>query len=47
MNNKTMTRDNLNRRNIKKPTECVFSKEEETVDHLFFKCIVARHMARS
>jgi hypothetical protein len=40
-NNKLMTRDNLQKRNLGKPTCCVFYNEDETVSHLFFNCIVA------
>jgi hypothetical protein len=37
-----MTRDNLQKRNLGKPTCCVFCHEEETISHLFFNCIVAK-----
>jgi mannosylglycoprotein endo-beta-mannosidase len=40
-NNKLMTRDNMLKRNLGKPTDCIFCSEEESVDHLFFSCIVA------
>ena len=36
-----MTRDNLQKRKLNKPLNCVFCSEPETVDHLFFHCIVA------
>jgi hypothetical protein len=29
------------KRNLGKPTDCIFCSEEESVDHLFFLCIVA------
>jgi hypothetical protein len=29
------------KRNLGKPTGCIFCSEEESVDHLFFSCIVA------
>lgn len=37
-----MTCDNLRRRGMPKPLECVHCKEIESVYHLFFECIVAR-----
>ena len=40
--NKLMTRDNLRKRHIIKPLDCVFCSEQETNTHLFFECIVAR-----
>jgi hypothetical protein len=40
-NNKLMTRDNMLKRNLGKPTDCIFYSKEESVDHLFFSCIVA------
>jgi uncharacterized membrane protein len=39
MNNKITTRDNLKKRNLNKPKTCVC---HESVQHLFFDCIVAR-----
>jgi hypothetical protein len=42
--NKIMTRDNLRRRGIPKPMECSFCREFESVQHLFFDCIVARQV---
>lgn len=42
--NKIMTRDNLNKRNMKKPEECVFCLCKESVQHLFFECIVAKNI---
>lgn len=40
--NKIMTRDDLRKRHLKKPLECVFCKEPESVHHLFFECVVAK-----
>ncbi|PNT70772.1 hypothetical protein BRADI_2g17525v3 [Brachypodium distachyon] len=37
-----MTRDNLKKRHIEKPKNCVFCSENETVQHLFFDCVVAK-----
>lgn len=37
-----MTRDNLQKRNMNKPLNCVFCFEHESVQHLFFDCIVAQ-----
>src|SRR3954469_6233403 len=43
-NNKIMPRDNLQKRHIIKPLDCVFCCELETVHHLFFDCIVAKNI---
>ena len=43
-NNKLMTRDNLLKRKMHKPTDCVFCKELEPIDHLFFECIIAKEI---
>ena len=40
--NKIMTCDNLRKRGIRKPLECIHCKEMESVHHLFFECVVAR-----
>lgn len=37
-----MTRDNLWKRHITKPLDCVYCTEDESVFHLFFDCTVAR-----
>jgi hypothetical protein len=42
MNNKIMTRDNLKKRNLNRPETCVFCSCNESIQHLFFKCIVAK-----
>jgi hypothetical protein len=42
--NKLMTRDNLLKRNLNKPVCCVFCSENESIDHLFFQCIVAKQI---
>jgi hypothetical protein len=42
--NKLMTRDNLKKRNMNKPECCIFCLDDESIDHLFFKCIVAKHI---
>ena len=39
--NKLMTKNNLLKRGIEKPPECVFCLEQEMLDH-FFDCVVAR-----
>ena len=39
-----MTRDNLRKRGIVKPLECGLCKEVETVNHLFFDCLVSRQL---
>jgi hypothetical protein len=42
-----MTRDHLKKRNLNKPETCVFCSEPESVQHLFFYCIVARNVWQS
>jgi hypothetical protein len=42
--NKIMTRNTLRCRGIPKPMECSFCKEFESVDHLFFDCIVSKNI---
>lgn len=42
--NKFMTRDNLRKRHIIKPLECVFCAKHETNHHLFFDCVVAKNI---
>jgi hypothetical protein len=42
--NKLMTRDNLRKRHIIKPLDCVFCTKNETNSHLFFDCTVARNV---
>src|SRR4051812_28952163 len=39
-----MTRDNLRKRHIIKPLDCVYCCEAESVHHLFFDCIVAKNI---
>jgi hypothetical protein len=34
--------DNLNRKGLNKPVQCSFCNEEETINHLFFECVVTR-----
>jgi Zn-finger protein len=41
-NNKTLTRDNLEKGKKLDDNRCLFCNELETVTHLFFKCCVAR-----
>jgi len=40
--NKLKTKDNLLKRGIEKPKECLFCSEEKTICHLFFGCVVAK-----
>jgi hypothetical protein len=42
--NKLATVDNLNlnKKGLNKPVQCSFCNEEETINHLFFECVVAR-----
>jgi hypothetical protein len=39
---KIMTRDNIIHRGIPKPLECELCKDIESVNHLFFDCLVSR-----
>ena len=39
-----MIRDNLEKRNLGKPTGCEFCNELESISHLFFDCIVAKNV---
>jgi mannosylglycoprotein endo-beta-mannosidase len=41
-NNKLMTRDNLQKRNLGKPVCCMFCSENESIELLFFRCIIAK-----
>jgi hypothetical protein len=34
--------DNLNRKGLNKPVQCSFCNEKETINHLFFECVVTR-----
>lgn len=43
-NNKFLTRDNLAKRRTVADKTCVFCSETESVDHLFFKCLIAQQM---
>ena len=42
--NKMMTRDNMQKREMDKPLDCVFCKEKETITHLFHECVVAKEI---
>lgn len=44
MNNRTLTRDNLAKRQKLKDETCLFCEEKETCQHLFFDCAVARRL---
>jgi hypothetical protein len=39
-----MTEDNMKKRNMNKPECCILCSESETINHLFFDCIVAREI---
>jgi hypothetical protein len=41
---KLATVGNLNKRGMSKPIQCRFCMEEESVNHLFFDCVVARNV---
>jgi hypothetical protein len=43
-NNKLMTRDNLQKINLVKPVCCMFCSEDESIEHLFFRCIIVEHI---
>lgn len=40
--NKVMTKDNMEKRKMGKPLDCVFCLEQESIEHLFFGCVVAK-----
>jgi hypothetical protein len=40
--NKLATVDNLNKKGFKKPEQCCFCCENESIMHLFFECAVAK-----
>lgn len=42
--NKVLTSENLNKRRPVEDLTCLFCDENESVQHLFFDCIVARHL---
>jgi hypothetical protein len=42
VNNRTLTRDNLGKRKKIDDRSCLLCKEEESVQHLFFDCVVAK-----
>lgn len=42
--NKLATVDNLNKKGMNKPVQCRLCGEEESIDHLFFSCVVARNI---
>jgi hypothetical protein len=42
--NKTLTRDNVKKRKSIEDDRCLFCCEKETVNHLFFDCVVARQV---
>jgi hypothetical protein len=37
---KILTGDNLRKRGISKPIECILCKEVESISHLFFNCLI-------
>jgi hypothetical protein len=41
---KLATMDNRNKRGMSKPVQCRFFMEEESINHLFFDCAVARNV---
>jgi hypothetical protein len=40
--NKLATIDNLNKKGLKKPEQCCFCCEKESITHLFFECAIAK-----
>lgn len=44
--NKILTKDNLKKRNCNGSLECCFCGVDESIDHLFFHCLIARYMWR-
>jgi hypothetical protein len=43
---KILTKDNLKKRNWKDSQDCCFCGCDETIDHLFFHCPIARYVWR-
>jgi hypothetical protein len=43
-NNRLLTRDNLEKRQKLDNNRCMFCDEKESVEHLFFSCVVARQV---
>lgn len=46
LRNKILIKDNLRKRNGQGPVDCVFYGIAESIDHLFFKCLMARYVWR-
>ena len=42
--NKLLTRDNLGKRRKVEDSTCLFCKEQESLNHLFFDCVVAKQL---
>lgn len=42
--NSILTKDNLTRKKWKGDKKCAFCNEEETIEHLFFKCDVSGYV---
>jgi hypothetical protein len=42
--NKTLTRDNVSKRKQADDKSCLFCKENESIHHLFFDCVVSRQV---
>ena len=42
-----MTRDNLSKRGLEKSHEYVYCSEKESIQHLFFECVVAKQIWKS
>jgi hypothetical protein len=40
--NKLATVDNVNKKGMQKPEQCMFCAEKESINHLFFECSIAR-----
>ena len=46
INNRALTRDNLAKRRKVEDENCLFCLEKETIQHVFFDCVVARQCWR-
>jgi hypothetical protein len=44
---KILTRDNLGKRRVMDDPSCLFCNKPETVNHLFFECVIARRIWNS
>jgi len=46
INNRVLTRDNLAKKRKVEDGSCLFCAEKETIQHVFFECVVAKQCWR-